>query len=193
MKKGRLKIFYGPMYSGKSAYMIRDILGNIDSAKLVFKPKGDVRSESLYTRQGLVFEAIAVNNASEIKAYIKHWVRIVYIDEVNFFGTGIADVVMWIIDQGIDVVVSGLDKDFRRVDFPESKKIIDAADVSVKLKAKCHVCGASSAYTARYINGVPAPKDSPVILSDGANDKVDYKTVCDEHHPFTREEAMNLN
>ncbi len=60
MKKGRLKIFYGPMYSGKSAFIIKDILDNINSSKLVFKPKGDVRSDKLYTREGLVFDVLFV-------------------------------------------------------------------------------------------------------------------------------------
>ncbi len=188
MKQGRLKIFYGPMYSGKSAYIIKDILNNIDWSKLVFKPKGDVRSDKLYTREGLVFDAIAINDASEIQPYIKDWVRIVYIDEINFFGKGIAGTIFSLLDQGIDVVVSGLDKDFRLEWFPESKKIIDRADVAVKLKARCSICGKGSSHTARYINGQPASKDSPVILSDSADETVEYKTLCDEHHPFFVEE-----
>lgn len=188
MKQGRLKIFYGPMYSGKSAYIIKDILNNIDYSKLVFKPAGDVRSDKLYTREGLVFDAISINESKEILGYVKDWVRIVYIDEINFFGEDITEVVEELLLQGVDVVISGLDKDFRLEWFPQSKALIDRADVAVRLKARCSICGKGSLNTARFINGEPAPIDSPVILSDGANDTVEYKTLCDEHHPFFRGE-----
>ncbi len=188
MKQGRLKIFYGPMFSGKSAYIIKDILNNIDSSKLVFKPTGDVRSDKLYTREGLVFDAIAVENGKQIMEHVKDWVRMVYIDEVNFFGEDIADVVFELLDQGVDVVVSGLDKDFRTEWFPASKKLIERADVGVKLKARCHICGKPSSNTARFIDGEPASKDSPTILSDALDSKVEYKTLCDEHHPFVNVE-----
>ncbi len=184
MKQGRLKIYYGPMFSGKSAYIIKDILNNIDSSKLVFKPKGDVRSDKLYTREGLVFDAISIEKASEIRQYIKDWVRVVYIDEINFFDNEVVDVTRELLEQGVDVVVSGLDKDFRLEWFPQSKAIIEMADIGVKLKARCHICGQRSENTARFVNGEPASKDSPIILSDAADDSVEYLTVCDEHHPF---------
>ncbi len=186
MKQGRLKIFYGPMFSGKSAYIIKDILNNIDSSKLVFKPTGDVRSNKLYTREGLVFDAIAVSNGAEILSHVKDWVRMVYIDEVNFFGEDIVEVVFKLLDMGVDVVVSGLDKDFKLEWFPASRALIKRADVGVRLKARCHQCGKPSKYTARFINGEPASKDSPIILSDAADDNVEYKTLCEECHPFLK-------
>ncbi len=184
MNEGRLKIFYGPMYSGKSAYIIKDIFNNMGTAKLVFKPKGDVRSDKLYTREGLVFDAIAIGHASEIMPYVKTWIRMVYIDEINFFDGNVVEVIKRLLKKGIDVVVSGLDKDFRLEWFPQSKDLIEMADVAIKLKARCHVCEKRSSHTARFINGEPAPIDSPVILSDAADDTVEYLTVCDEHHPF---------
>ena len=135
MKEGRLKIFYGPMYSGKSAYLIKDILNNIDQSKLVFKPMSDERSEKVYTREGLVFDAIAIDAPSEILDYVEDWVRVIYIDEINFFDGTLVDIVKQVLAMGIDVVVSGLDKDYRNEYFDSSKGIIDYADISVKLKA----------------------------------------------------------
>ncbi len=182
--EGRLKIFYGPMYSGKSAYIIKDIFNNMGTSKLVFKPRGDVRSDKLYTREGLEFDAIAINHASEIEPRVKTWVRAVYIDEINFFDGDVVEVIERLLKRGIDVVVSGLDKDFRLEWFPQSKALIEMADVAVKLKARCHVCEKRSSNTARYINGEPASINSPVILSDSLDASVEYLTVCDEHHPF---------
>ncbi len=181
-------MFYGPMFSGKSAYIIKDILSNINSSKLVFKPVGDVRSDKLYTREGLHFDAIGINKAEDILPHIKEWVRVVYVDEINFFDVSIVKVIDTLINQGVDVVVSGLDKDFRLEWFPQSKELIKMADVGIKLKARCHVCGKGSTNTARFINGEPAPIDSPVILSDASDDSVEYLSVCDEHHPFYKGE-----
>ncbi len=191
MKQGRLKIYYGPMYSGKSAYIIKDILKHIDSSKLVFKPKGDERSDKLYTREGLVFNAISIDNPKEIIEHIHAWVRMVYVDEINFFDESIVEVVEELLNRGIDVVLSGLDKDFRMDWFPQSRVLIDRADIAVKLKARCHICGKGSRNTARFINGEPAPIDSPTILSDNPDSNVEYKTVCDEHHPFAELKREN--
>lgn len=189
MKRAKLTIYYGPMYSGKSALLIKDILNHISTPKLVFKPNGDVRSAKLYTREGLEFEAVGVSSPEEILPHIQSdWLERVYIDEINFFGEGFFEVIQKILEQGVDVICSGLDTDFRTDDFPESRKIIEAADVAVKLKAKCHICGKPSAWTSRYIDGVPASKDSPTILSDKAQSNVEYKTLCTECHPFLKGE-----
>ena len=189
MRKAKLTIYYGPMYSGKSALLIKDILDNISTPKLVFKPSGDVRSTKVYTREGLEFEAISINDSTEIIKYIQpDWLEKIYIDELNFFDEGLVDVIEEILEKGVDVVCSGLDTDFRTEDFPVTKKIIERADIAVKLKAKCHQCGASSQWTARFIDGKPAPKDSQTILSDKAQDNVEYKTLCSECHNFVKGE-----
>lgn len=184
MKEGRLKIFYGPMFSGKSAHIIKEILNNIDSSKLIFKPSADVRSENIYTREGLAINAISIEKPIEILSYIKDWVRIIYIDEINFFDENLINVVKEILSLGIDVVVSGLDRDFRLKWFKTTKKLIDYSDISIKLKAKCQICGKKSEYTAKFINDKPAPIDSQIIVSEGSNNFVKYKTLCKEHHPF---------
>lgn len=177
------------MYSGKSALLIKDILNNISTAKLVFKPNADVRSTKVYTREGLEFEAIGVNDAKDITQYIQSsWLERIYIDEINFFQEDLIDVISDILDQGVDVICSGLDTDFRAEEFPVVKKLIEMADISVRIKARCHQCGNPSAWTSRFIDGKPASKNSPTILSDKAQDNVEYKTLCSKCHPFLKEE-----
>ncbi len=187
MRRAKLTIYYGPMFSGKSALLIKDILQNIDIAKLVFKPKGDVRSEKLYTREGLEFEAIGIETPKEILERVEDWVETIYIDEINFFDSSLTDVIKEILSMGISVVVSGLDKDYRTEYFPNVKNLIELSDKSVGLKASCHICGNPSAYTARFIDGKPDSKDSKTIISDKFKDNVEYKTVCAKCHPFLGE------
>lgn len=189
MKRAKLKIYYGPMFSGKSANLIKDILENISTPKLVFKPKGDIRSEKVYTREGLEFEAIPVSSPSDI---LKHtnvdWLEKIYIDEINFFDKSLVSVVRSILDKGIDVVCSGLDTDYRTNPFPASEEIIEMSDIAVRIKAKCHICGAPSAWTSRFVNGEPDSIDSPTIIPDSSDTSVEYKTLCTKCHPFLRGE-----
>ncbi|NQX83202.1 MAG: thymidine kinase [Mycoplasmataceae bacterium] len=184
MKRAKLELYYGPMFSGKSALLIKDILSNIDIPKLVFKPIADIRSKKIYTREGLEFESIGINKSSEIMKYIEEWVEKVYIDEINFFDETLVDVIIELMNIGIDVVCSGLDTDYRAEYFPITKKLIKIADKGIKLKAKCSICGEGSSWTARFINGKPDSKKSPTIISDKLNANIEYLTVCEKHHPF---------
>lgn len=187
MKRAKLEVYYGPMFSGKSALMIKEIFSNIDKSKLVFKPKGDVRSEMVYTREGIEFAAIGIENTRDILDHIQDWIEIVFIDELHFFGDELYDVVVEILDRGIDVTLAGLNTDFRIEEFPVAKKLIILADKAIKLRATCHICGKGSDWTARYLNGKPDSKDSETIISDKSTDTIEYKTLCSNCHPFSKE------
>ncbi len=187
MRRAKLDIYYGPMFSGKSAHLIKDILQNIDVPKLVFKPSGDVRSKKLYTREGLEFVAIEINKPIEILEHVKDWVEIVYIDEINFFDDSLLKVIKEILARGINVRVSGLNKDYRTEYFSNAKELIELADKAVSLKASCSICGAPSAFTARFVDGEPDSKDSETIISDKEQENIEYRTVCRKHHPFLGE------
>lgn len=184
MKKGKLTLYYGPMYSGKSALLIKDILSNIDKSKLVFKPKDDVRSNKVYTREGLEFRATEIENASEISNYVKDWVETVYIDEYHFFDKELLNQIDVLLENGIDVVISGLDTDFRSEKFDIFNALLTKASKTINVKATCHLCGELAPYSSRYINGTPATKESETIISDKANNKIEYFAVCKKHHPF---------
>ena len=192
VKRAMLKIYYGPMFSGKSAHLIKDILNNISTSKLVFKPSQDTRSEKVFTREELVFEAQSITDPKEILIEIKDWIRTVYIDEINYFDKELVGVVRNILDLGIDVVLSGLDRDYRTDYFDSTKELIEMADIAVKLKAKCHICGNPSKWTGRFINGKPDSKDSLTIIPDSENSKIEYKTLCDKHHPFVGEKNETI-
>jgi len=188
MSKGNLKIYYGPMFAGKSLKLIKDINFNNGKEVLVFKPKLDTRSSNKITsRDGLEHESISISKGKDIFNHINNKIEIVYIDEINFFTIELVNVVKDILLKGINVVLSGLDKDYRTEYFPQVKELIDIADEKIALKARCFVCDEPSELTSRYINGKPDSKDSETLICDSKSSIVEYKTLCKKHHPLVKE------
>jgi thymidine kinase len=78
-----------------------------------------------------------------------------------------------------DVIVSGLELDFRGMPFGEmlqlSWLVRTYAGNLTELVAYCS-CGAKALYPQRLVDGRPAPYESPVIMA-GDN----YEPRCDEH------------
>ena len=185
MKKSKLTTFYGPMFSGKSALLINHIMNNTEVSKLVFKPIGDLRSKKIFSREGTMeIDAISIEEPNQIIGNIKSWTDTIYIDEFHFFGQGLVETIREVLSKGIDVIISGLDTDFRGEEFKVATEIIEISDKATKLMAKCSLCGQKSSLTARFINGEPDSKDSPIILSDNSVKEVEYKTLCKSCHPY---------
>ena len=190
MNKGKLKIYYGPMFAGKSLNLIKDINNNLNKTKLVFKPDLDSRSSNkIKSRDGDEYESISIKNGSDILSYIiDKKIEIIYVDEINFFGMELVSSVKEILSKGINIVLSGLDKDYRTEYFPPVKELIEIADEKISLKARCFICDNPSELTSRYINGKPDSKDSKTFICDTEHSKVEYKTLCDKHHPLINKE-----
>jgi thymidine kinase len=82
---------------------------------------------------------------------------------------------------GKQVVVTGLDRDFRGVPFGTMPRLMALADQVTKLTAICMVCGEPATRTQRLIDGAPAPANSPLILIGGMGDET-YEARCRLHH-----------
>ncbi|MDN5319581.1 MAG: thymidine kinase [Thermococcaceae archaeon] len=82
-------------------------------------------------------------------------------------------------DEGIYVIASGLNLDFKGDAFEVTKELLAMADNIVYLTAICSVCGREATRTQRLINGKPAPRNSPRILVGGMEA---YEARCRKHH-----------
>jgi thymidine kinase len=84
-----------------------------------------------------------------------------------------------LLDAGHDVMVSGLELDFRGMPFGEmldlSWLVRTYAGNVTELVAYCS-CGAKALYPQRMIEGMPAPYTSPIIMA-GDN----YEPRCEDH------------
>ncbi|PIB49615.1 thymidine kinase, partial [Pseudomonas sp. 2822-17] len=77
-------------------------------------------------------------------------------DEVQFFDIDVVDVVQVLADQGIRVIVAGLDQDFRGEPFGHMPALMALAETVTKLQAICLSCGSPASRTQRLIDGKPA-------------------------------------
>src|SRR5699024_8543361 len=120
-----------------------------------------------------------VNTAEEILAYQDRDVDIIGIDEVQFFDDHIVSAADELANNGIRVIMAGLDTDFRGEPFGPMPALMSLAETVTKLNAICPVCGSPASRTQRLINGKPASYDDPVILI-GASES--YEPRCRHHH-----------
>jgi len=102
---------------------------------------------------------------------------------VQFFDAEIVNVVDALADQGVRVILAGLDLDFRAEPFGAMPDLMCLAEDVTKLHAICVECGEPASRTQRLVNGKPANYDDPIILV-GAKDT--YEARCREHHYVPR-------
>lgn len=184
LKDGWIEVISGSMYAGKTEELLRR-LRRIQYAKktfLVFKPKIDQRYsiEEIVSHNNSKQKSIIIQNASEIEPYVKEaHPYAVAIDEVQFFDRDIIGVCERLADQGIRVIVAGLDRDFRGEPFGVMPDLLCRAEYVTKLNAICQVCGAPATRTQRIIDGKPAHYTDPIILV-GAKEQ--YEARCRHCH-----------
>ena len=131
------------------------------------------------SHNGTRHQSIQIQNAKDILNYIDEDSEIVAIDEVQFFDKDIVKVVDKLADNGIRVMVAGLDLDFRGEPCGVMPELITKAEFVVKLTAVCTKCGAPGTRSQRNINGQPADYYDPVIMV-GASES--YEAVCRHCH-----------
>ena len=188
---GWITLLCGPMASGKTEEMIR-LLRRAEIAGrrvLVLNHAINTRSggDRIESRSGVAFASRSVTTAATIPAIVSEVdPDVVGIEEVEFFDNGIADVVDRLADEGRQVILTGLDRDFRGWPFGPMPRLLIVADEVLKLTAICVRCKGVATRTQRLINGRPAPADSPTIVVGGLNDPSgkpeSYEARCRQCH-----------
>jgi thymidine kinase len=181
---GWVHVICGCMFCGKTDEMLR-LLRRFSIAGrrvILIKPGLDTRTDavSVVSRSGAQHDAVTVDDSSQIEALVRG-ADIVAIEEGQFFDPSLPDVVEALADGGKQVVVTGLDRDFRGIPFGPMPRLMALADQVTKLTAICMVCGEPATRTQRLIDGAPAPVDSPLIVIGGMGDEA-YEARCRLHH-----------
>ncbi len=200
--RGRLTVITGPMYSKKTARLIEDLDSAVIGGKIAisFKPDIDKRygdednfERYIISHTGSKFPTITIpvdkDGALSILKYVKFFdnylskigrrVDVIGIDEAQFFDDEIVKVCNYLVSNRREVIVSGLNLDFRGEPFGPMPLLLAYADDIIKLKSICRKCGHEATKTQRLINGKPARYDDPTIVI-GADDK--YVARCNECH-----------
>ncbi len=188
------------MFSGKTEELIRLVRRAMHAKKRVqvFKSALETRCETtvISTHDGTTFNAYSVSHSSTLETLLEPEVQVVGIEEVQFFDEGIVPLILRLAEQGVHVIVAGLDQDFRGQPFSFMPQLMALADDVMKLHAICKVCGAEASRTQRLVDGRPAAWDEPTILI-GAEES--YEARCRRCHTVRKapklttkpKEAMN--
>jgi thymidine kinase len=181
--QGYLEVIAGPMFSGKTEELIRQVKRAVIGKKniQVFKHAIDTRygkQKRLFSHAGISFECDTAKTAQEILNRIKPKTEIVGIDEAQWFGEELVYVIQTLLDQNKSVIVSGLGMTFDRQPFAPMPALMAMADKVTKLSAICSICGSDAVYHKRIAKD--KPKDAlitdPTLVSKP--DLTDYQARC---------------
>jgi thymidine kinase len=184
MAKGSLTVITGPMFSNKSGELIRlATVHRIAGRKVgLFKHSLDDRYEGLErisTHGGQSAEAEPVGSSATIGLVASSYEAIA-VDEAQFFDDALAGVCTRLVEEGLIVIVAGLDRNFKGEPFGPMAELMALADDVMKLRAVCMKCRSlEGSMTQRLIDGQPASRTSPVILIGAAEA---YEARCRNCH-----------
>jgi thymidine kinase len=185
---GSIEVITGSMFCGKTDELIRRLRrATIARQKVrVYKPVIDDRYsvEQVTSHAGSAFDAFPIMDARDIPAKLPENTTVVAIDEAQFFSSDVIDISQVLADQGLRVIVAGLDTDFRGEPFGPMPELMAKAERVDKLHAICMICGEPASRTQRLVDGRPAHYDEPVVVV-GASEL--YEARCREHHIVPRE------
>ena len=143
LRKGSIEVICGSMFSGKTEELIRRLKrANFAKQRVeIFKPKIDTR----YSDEDVVSH------------------------EAQFFDEGLVDVCKRLANNGIRVIVAGLDMDFRCTPFGPMPALMAIADDVYKVHAICVRCGSLGYVSHRLVAG-----EKQVLIGEMA----EYEPIC---------------
>ena len=116
MRRGRVEVICGSMFSGKTEELIRRMKrAKLSKQKVeIFKPAIDVRysEEDVVSHEGNAIPSTPVESAASI-LLMGSDADVLGIDEAQFFDEQIIDVCNELASRGTRVIVAGLDLDFK--------------------------------------------------------------------------------
>ncbi len=141
------------MFSGKSEELIRRPRRATIARKRVqvFKPVIDTRysAEEIVSHGDLRMKSEVLNSGSEILDRVDWRSEATGVDEANFMGESLVDVVQRLADSGKQVIVTGLDTDYLGRPFVPIPDLLCLAESITKTLAICARCGNPAEHTQR--------------------------------------------
>ena len=145
----------------------------------IFKPAIDVRysEEDVVSHDSTSVASTPVESSASILLFSSE-ADVVGIDEAQFFDNGLTDVCNQLADNGIRVIVAGLDMDYKGIPFGPMPALCAIADEVTKVHAICVKCGQLAYISHRIINN-----DKRVLLGE----KDEYEPLCRECYQKTKQ------
>ena len=178
--RGWIEVIVGSMFSGKTEELIRRLTrARIAKQNVeIFKPEIDKRYDELnvVSHNANSIRSIPVQSSSQILMYVEG-MDVVGIDEAQFFDADLPEVCNYIANQGIRVVVAGLDMDFSGKPFGPIPALMATAEYVTKVHAICMRCGDLAHYSHRT-----TASEKLVLLGEMDN----YEPLCRKCYSETK-------
>lgn len=151
-KSGSIEVICGSMFSGKTEELIRRLKrAQFANQKIeIFKPVTDNRysdvdvvSHDLHS-----IKSKPISSPSEMLG-IAPDVRVVGIDEAQFFDASLVDVCQQLANRGVRVIAAGLDTDYLGKPFGPIPSLLAVAEDVQKVHAICVKCGGLANHSHR--------------------------------------------
>ncbi|MBF6611435.1 MAG: thymidine kinase [Chryseobacterium sp.] len=155
-QSGWMEVICGSMFSGKTEELIRrlrraEMAGqNVE----IFKPKLDTRYDEIEVVSHNLnkIRSTPVESSNEI-LLLGSTCDVVGIDEAQFFDSGIVEVANALANEGVRVVIAGLDMDFLGRPFGSMPNLMATAEYVTKVHAICKRTGNLANYSLRISEG----------------------------------------
>ena len=173
-RPGRIEVVCGSMFSGKTEELIRR-LRRAQFAKQkveIFKPAIDVRysEEDVVSHDQSHIQSTPIDSSASI-LLLSSDCDVVCIDEAQFFDMGLPDICNELANNGIRVIIAGLDMDYKGIPFGPMPALCAIADDVTKVHAICVRCGNLAYVSHRTVEG-----SQRVLLGETQ----EYEPLCRE-------------
>ena len=189
-----LTVAYGPMCSGKSAFLLR-VIDHCKRNKIphvVFTHTKAINKKNHIVSRNtsyMPYPAHAVESAFDLYEIARHFAMLqpyirIFVDEAQFFDKkempNLVTACHWLNmnHKQAQIVVAGLDMDFTGHDFNCIPELARKALQNVPLVANCAVCNEPALLTQRLVNREPARKTDPIVMPEGLDKQVTYEPRC---------------
>ena len=170
--RGRIEVICGSMFSGKTEELIR----RLKRAKFahqrveIFKPAIDTRcsEQDVVSHDNNTIHSTPIESSGSILLFTSE-IDVVGIDEAQFFDDGLVHVCNELANQGIRVIVAGLDMDYKGIPFGPIPALCAIADEVTKVHAICVKCG-----NLAYLSHRTVKNDKRVLLGE----QEEYEPLC---------------
>ena len=177
---GWIEVICGSMFSGKTEELLRRLKRArfANQHVLIFKPQTDVRysDKKVVSHDANEIMSTPVENATDILSKVSD-ADVVAIDEAQFFDDEIIAVCNQLANNGIRVIVAGLDMDFKGNPFGPMPHLMAIAEFVTKVHAICTKTGNLAHFSHRT-----SENDDLVLLGERT-----------EYEPLSRAAFNKLN
>jgi len=177
-----LELVIGPMFSGKSSYLLssirkyKEINWPVFVITSVFDKRYTEDTKIVNHNKDSCVANIAVEDLFDAMINTEFLnAKVIIIEEAQFYKNLVDFVVMAVDIHKKHVIVAGLDGDINREAFGEVLNLVPLADSIVKLKALCKKCndGTHAIFSSKI-------SENKSLVDVGGSDK--YEALCRKHY-----------